>query len=345
MRAEWTVAGHRVPDPAAWPVPVQGLCCLMAFGAVWALAWVMGLGRLQAQWEAQRQREAVLQAQHTALRQRIEAQPQAADDSLVAEASPPQPAHGGPDAQGPREVWAMMLTAGQARELSLEWFRPDPAPVAEKRAVWGGSVRVLGRYHDIAGWLRDVSNRPCGVTIHDLKLRAATAVPAAPGTPPVLALEATLRMPEAPASTSTSAPARDCGSSPTGPAMPQQAPWAGDHGIAPRDPFVASWMVPTAAVAAAGSGADRPRAVPLLERRALQDMELVGVIDRGGEPWALLRVQGTVQAARTGQRLGVQGGTIERIEEHAVTTVEASRDAHGRAVSVTSTLHLKGPHP
>ncbi|NBU48766.1 MAG: hypothetical protein EBS47_01450 [Betaproteobacteria bacterium] len=184
MRAEWTVAGHRVPDPAAWPVPVQGLCCLMAFGAVWALAWVMGLGRLQAQWEAQRQREAVLQAQHTALRQRIEAQPQAADHSIVAEASPPQPAHGGPDAQGPREVWAMMLTAGQARELSLEWFRPDPAPVAEKRAVWGGSVRVLGRYHDIAGWLRDVSNRPCGVTIHDLKLRAATAVPAAPGTPP-----------------------------------------------------------------------------------------------------------------------------------------------------------------
>jgi type IV pilus assembly protein PilP len=72
---------------------------------------------------------------------------------------------------------------------------------------------------------------------------------------------------------------------------------------------------------------------------------MVGVVDRGGERLALLRVDGALQAVRQGQRVGVHGGTVQMISDRSVTVSEPVRDALGRSTRRTSVLTLKEAKP
>ena len=111
------------------------------------------------------------------------------------------------------------------------------------------------------------------------------------------------------------------------------------------DPFDSNRLDPSGRDGAVLAGVDPRAALPLLERQPLEAMAMVGVVDRGGEHLALLRLEGALQVVRQGQRVGVHGGTVQTISERSVIVSEPVRDALGRATWRTSILTLKEAKP
>ncbi len=111
------------------------------------------------------------------------------------------------------------------------------------------------------------------------------------------------------------------------------------------DPFDSSRLEPAGRDGTDLAGVDPRAALPQLERQPLEAMVMVGVVDRGGQRLALLRVEGALQAVRQGQRVGVHGGTVQTISERSVTVSEPVRDALGRSTRRTSILTLKEAKP
>lgn len=111
------------------------------------------------------------------------------------------------------------------------------------------------------------------------------------------------------------------------------------------DPFDSSRLDPAGRDGADLSGVDPRATLPVQERQPLEAMVMVGVVDRGGERLALLRIEGVLQAIRVGQRLGVHGGTVMQISERSLTVSEPVRDAQGRSTRRASTLTLKEAKP
>jgi Tfp pilus assembly protein PilP len=56
-------------------------------------------------------------------------------------------------------------------------------------------------------------------------------------------------------------------------------------------------------------------------------MVVVGVLGQSGQRLALVRAGGTVHAVRTGQAMGLHGGLVTQISEHALTVTEPSPTA------------------
>ena len=127
-------------------------------------------------------------------------------------------------------------------------------------------------------------------------------------------------------------------------AAPDHKPLAYRDDAAP-DPFDPFRLEPAGRAGEELAGVDPRAALPVLERQPLEGMVMVGVIDRGGERVALLRVEGALQMVRTGQRLGVHGGTVLQISERSITVSEPVQDALGRAARRTSILIFKEARP
>lgn len=130
-------------------------------------------------------------------------------------------------------------------------------------------------------------------------------------------------------------------SMPTVPAYRALA-YAGEAG---SDPFDAGRLDASAREGSDLTGVDPRASLPPLERQPLEAMAMVGVVDRGLERLALMRVDGALFAVREGQRVGVHGGTIQMISERSVTVSEPVRDALGRTTRRTSVLTLKEAKP
>lgn len=128
------------------------------------------------------------------------------------------------------------------------------------------------------------------------------------------------------------------------PALPKFSPMAyqADGGA---DPFDGTRLDPQGRDGSDLRGTDPRATLPLLERQPLEAMVMVGVVDRGGERLALLRLEGVLHAVRLGQRLGVHGGTVQQISDRSVTVSEPVRDALGRSTRRTSILTLKEAKP
>lgn len=78
-----------------------------------------------------------------------------------------------------------------------------------------------------------------------------------------------------------------------------------------------------------------------LESFPLDTMTLVGSMNRGGQPVALVKVENLLYQVRPGNYLGQNYGRVNKIAETEVTLREIVQDASGEWVERTATLQLQ----
>ena len=79
-----------------------------------------------------------------------------------------------------------------------------------------------------------------------------------------------------------------------------------------------------------------------LEAYPLDSMSMVGSVNRGGRPYALLKVDNLLYQVKAGDYLGQNYGRITRIGETDITLREIVQDAAGEWIERNSTLELQG---
>jgi type IV pilus assembly protein PilP len=119
-------------------------------------------------------------------------------------------------------------------------------------------------------------------------------------------------------------------------------PYAGSVG---PEPFGAGKMVAGTRLDARGSNAiltaEMRRRKQPLEAFPLDGMQMVGSVNRAGQPHALLRVQGLLHYVKAGDYLGQNFGKIIKISETELELREIVQDASGEWIERTSTLQLQ----
>ncbi len=78
-----------------------------------------------------------------------------------------------------------------------------------------------------------------------------------------------------------------------------------------------------------------------LEAFPLDSMSMVGSVERGGQPFALLRVGGLLYQVKVGDHLGQNYGRITRIAETEVVLREIVQDAAGEWIERGASLQLQ----
>jgi Tfp pilus assembly protein PilP len=320
MSTLWTVAGHPVPDPGTWPAYLRA-------GAALVLGCLVGSAALAIGWALKGWFAAPAVAP-------VPAKPMMAVTVHGAD----QPAGARvlhtPHPQAAEDLWRLPVDMGLYPGLSLEWFRPLVPSSSREQGLSGGvALRVRGAYRHLAAWLDEL---PASLSVRSLKFSTVAAVageaPLSDGAEPSLAMEATL----------------DAGPEPPARAAPVWASVAPPHANA-KDPFAAPLKVWQGTAA---DTTDATRLMPLpdahqavLERHALHQMALVGVLGREGHTWALLQVDGRLHAAQAGQRLGPHGATVEHIDEDRLLARERTAQGRGAQPLVWHTLGLKEAGP
>ena len=321
MKPTWAIAGHPIPDPGVWPGPVRAAVAAVVFAAVAAASAAWAVSSMQPE-QPRPPAVAANPQRPTAV-----AAPVQPSGSAGAELGPvPAPANAAP------ERWAALLQAGLSLGLQLEWLRPKGAPLGEARSSGAMSLRIRGRYRDLASWLEALQHLHDPVTVQGLTLRSVDAPaledPSERNAEPELSLEATLTAgPAARAARPLRAGVHARASDTAGPAAASangafDPGTARHHGQEPfrdgfrdpfRDPFRGPWLASASSRAnphgrTPGSGL-RPSLALVsnstdLERGHLGELRWVGKVGRTGEAWTLRQVDGRVQAARDGEVLG-----------------------------------------
>lgn len=98
----------------------------------------------------------------------------------------------------------------------------------------------------------------------------------------------------------------------------------------------ASTKVPNAAVAR-----EQRRTPEHLESFPLDGMQMVGSLQKGGKPHALVKVENLLYDVTVGNHLGQNFGEITRITETEITLREWVQDAAGEWVERTTSLQLQ----
>jgi len=338
----WILAGYRLPDPASWSAPARGGLCVLLFSLVLAGAAPTGLalrGGLSPLWAPGAQPPSATAEPHTA---------GAATRQLTSTLALPQPLP--LPAEEAHELWRFALEAGLRHGLVLGWLRPvAPLSHGEHRTPAVVSVRFWGRYPALADWLADL---PPSIAVQALKVSTpgglAGSLPGVPDVPGVPGVPGVLGVPSVPGSTTLLAldATLRAGAAP----RPVQAAHPPVRNALASDPFQAPWAAPLQADRREGSTAnaavgERAAERPWLERHALHDMEMVGVLGGEGSTWALLQVQGRLHAARAGQRVGPQGATVEYIGQDMLQAVEPVAATRGQVAPMRRTLSLKETRP
>lgn len=78
-----------------------------------------------------------------------------------------------------------------------------------------------------------------------------------------------------------------------------------------------------------------------LEAYPLDSMSMVGSVARGGQPFALLRVDNLLYQVKVGDYLGQNYGRVTRIAETEVSLREIVQDAAGEWIERTASLQLQ----
>jgi type IV pilus assembly protein PilP len=78
-----------------------------------------------------------------------------------------------------------------------------------------------------------------------------------------------------------------------------------------------------------------------LEAMPLDDMKMVGILNKGGKMVALVRVNNLLYQVRPGNYLGQNYGRITRITETEITLREIAQDAAGEWIERPATLQLQ----
>lgn len=183
-------------DPASWSPARQRLVWGGAFVLVGALAWSLWLSAELSRLNAERLRETELTQSLELSYARVRTLPslEATRAALTNQVEVLEREL--PSGAELESVMSAITAAGRTRGLQFELFRPAPPQLKAGHAELPVAIRVSGGYHDIGGFLGDLSQLPRLVTLHGLVLapqaqrigpeRAAVATR-------VLVLEGTLR--------------------------------------------------------------------------------------------------------------------------------------------------------
>lgn len=157
-------------DPASWSPARQRLVWGITFVLVCALAWSLWLSAELSRLSAERVRESeltqALELSYGRIRTlpALEATRAALTDQVeVLERELPSGAE-------LESVMSAITAAGRTRGLQFELFRPAPPQLKAGHAELPVAIRVSGGYHDIGGFLGDLSQLPRLVTLHGLVL-------------------------------------------------------------------------------------------------------------------------------------------------------------------------------
>ena len=117
-------------------------------------------------------------------------------------------------------------------------------------------------------------------------------------------------------------------------------PVEGYAGAQGDDPFRSARMQPQRA-SGSSAGPDMNRRREPLEGHALETLQMVGVLTRGGTTHALIRAGDALHPVRPGNYMGHDFGVVTRITENEVTLRELVEDVYGDWVERTSSLILQ----
>lgn len=78
-----------------------------------------------------------------------------------------------------------------------------------------------------------------------------------------------------------------------------------------------------------------------LEAYPLDSMTMVGSVSRGGQPFALMRVDSLLYQVKVGDYLGQNYGRVTRIDETGVSLREIVQDAAGEWIERSASLQLQ----
>lgn len=346
-----------VNDPGTWSPGRQRLIWALAFVAVSAGAWSFWLADKLSGLKSEREREAALTQSHREMIDRLkglqalEARKSTLQEEL-ARAEQPLPAAAEMD-----DLLRGVTAAGRTRGLRFELFRPAPVQLQDGYAEIPVAMRLVGGYHDLGAFLGDLAARPRIVTLHHLNVMSPS--PLSPGDRVMapgsrrLVLEATLRTYRAlddrealqvRRRSDRTTPESAAAAPAPAPVLPAFAPLAyKTDGV--RDPFEPVELQPNGRDGMTSRDVEPRVLLPVLERQPLDLMVLAGVIDRRGERWALIQVDGVLQTVRVGQRLGAEGGTVHQISADSVMVGEPQRDASGHETRRMSILSLQEAKP
>ena len=107
------------------------------------------------------------------------------------------------------------------------------------------------------------------------------------------------------------------------------------------DPFKTSKILPESGKSGSGSRPDMNRQKEDLEQYPLESLVFVGLLQRGKENHALVKVDSTLYKVKIGNYLGQDFGVVTQISDFEISLRELIQDAAGDWVERTSTLQLQ----
>jgi len=87
--------------------------------------------------------------------------------------------------------------------------------------------------------------------------------------------------------------------------------------------------------------AEQNRRKEALEAYPLDDMRMVGSLNKHGQPYALVRVNDLLYQVKVGDHLGQNNGKVTKISETEITLREVVQDDTGEGIERTTTLQLQ----
>jgi type IV pilus assembly protein PilP len=127
------------------------------------------------------------------------------------------------------------------------------------------------------------------------------------------------------------------------PPLPQVAPYAPTR-YEPEgalDPFRSGKIVSETGKLGGGARPDLNRQKEELEQFPLESLNFVGLLQRGKENHAIVKVDGALYKVKLGNYLGQDFGVVTHISEDKISLRELIQDAGGDWIERTSTLQLQ----
>ena len=179
--------GLNPKEPGQWPLAPKLAVALGVVLAAVAAGYFFLLSDVQAELEAERNREPQLRADYSNKLAQAVNLPELRKQKSQVEEYVTQLEKQLPGKAEIDQLLSDISSAGVGRGLQFELFRPGQVVVKDYYAELPIALRVSGRYHDIGAFAADVSNLSRIVTLHNLVVLAPS------GRDTTLSMEATAR--------------------------------------------------------------------------------------------------------------------------------------------------------
>lgn len=241
-------------------------------------------------------------------------------------------------------LWLQVQAAALAQALKVDSFQPATPLLLADRVEQPATLRLKGRYAQVAGWVNALAAdtpavgvrrlslqlAPDGLLLADVMLVRHQHLPIAATSAAASTRPGALIHPPTVAASSTADAWFDAASlasfQPRSGVQPARAPARAQMPSALRDPFAAPVVSIDAAPPLPRVARQRPDA---LQAWPLAQLRLAGVLAQPGQAVALVQVAGRTHAVRVGDGLGQDHGEVVRIDESGLVLREWVRPAAG----------------